>query len=104
MPKRNRYSTRLCSRRLPRRAHFSVLLLLLPFSPSLAYGQQLRIAAAADLQYVLNDISGQYEKQTGAKLAVTYGSSGSFFAQIQNGAPFDLFLSADLDYPQKLVE
>jgi len=66
--------------------------------------QTLRIAAASDLQYALTDLAAQYEKQTGAKLAITYGSSGNFFAQIQNGAPFDLFLSADMDYPQKLID
>jgi molybdate transport system substrate-binding protein len=49
------------------------------------------------------DLAAQYEKQTGVKSAVTYGSSGNFFAQIQNGAPFDIFLSADVSYPHKLV-
>jgi molybdate transport system substrate-binding protein len=70
---------------------------------SSAHAQTLRVAAAADLQYVLTDLSAQYEKQTGVKLAITYGSSGNFFAQIQNGAPFDLFLSADINYPKKLI-
>jgi molybdate transport system substrate-binding protein len=66
--------------------------------------QQLRIAAAADLQFALGDLAAQYEKQTGVKLSVTYGSSGNFFAQIENGAPFDLFFSADITYPQKLID
>jgi molybdate transport system substrate-binding protein len=100
----NPIPTRLCSGRLLRRAHFSILLLLLPFFSSLAYAQTLRIAAAADLQFVLPDLAAQYEKQTGVKLAITYGSSGNFFAQIQNGAPFDLFFSADSTYPRKLAE
>ncbi|HET7105300.1 MAG TPA: molybdate ABC transporter substrate-binding protein [Candidatus Acidoferrum sp.] len=69
-----------------------------------ALSQTLRIAAASDLQFVLPDLAAQYEKQSGVKLAITYGSSGSFVAQIQNGAPFDLFLSADTGYPRKLVE
>jgi molybdate transport system substrate-binding protein len=90
----------LCSSRFLRRTLFLFSFL---FSPIVG-AQTIRIAAAADLQYVLTDLSAHYEKQTGAKLAVTYGSSGSFFAQIQNGAPFDLFLSADLDYPKKLVD
>jgi len=69
-----------------------------------AHAQSLRIAAASDLQFALADLAAQYEKQSGAKLAITYGSSGNFFAQIQNGAPFDLFFSADVAYPQKLIE
>lgn len=66
--------------------------------------QQLRIAAAADLQFALNDLAAQYERQTGVKVLVTYGSSGNFYAQIENGAPFDIFFSADISYPQKLVD
>ena len=84
-------------------ALFFLLFCFFLFLPS-ASAQTLRIAAASDLQFVLHDLAAQYEKQTGAKLAITYGSSGNFFAQIQNGAPFDLFFSADLDYPKKLVQ
>jgi molybdate transport system substrate-binding protein len=67
-----------------------------------ASAQELRIAAAADLKFGLNDLAEQFEKQTQTKVDVTYGSSGNFFSQIQNGAPFDLFLSADISYPKKL--
>ena len=94
---------RLCSGRRLRRALFLFCLCWLSFRATVS-AQTLHIAAAADLQYVLPDLSAQYEKQTGAKLAITYGSSGNFFAQIQNGAPFDLFFSADLDYPKKLIQ
>jgi molybdate transport system substrate-binding protein len=86
-----------------RRALFSTLFFLLPFFCRSTPAQTLSIAAAADLQYALTDLSAQYEKQTGAKLSISYGSSGNFFAQIQNGAPFDLFLSADISYPKKLI-
>ena len=65
--------------------------------------QTLRIAAASDLQFVFPEIAAQYEKQSATKLAVTYGSSGNFLAQIQNGAPFDLFFSADVSYPHQLI-
>jgi molybdate transport system substrate-binding protein len=62
----------------------------------------VRVAAAADLRFAMAQLSERFEKDTGAKASVTYGSSGNFFSQIQNGAPFDLFFSADIEYPRKL--
>jgi molybdate transport system substrate-binding protein len=65
----------------------------------------LTIAAAADLRFALDDLVKEFEKKYPAtKVNVTYGSSGNFFAQFQNGAPFDLFFSADIEYPRKLAE
>lgn len=64
--------------------------------------QPLRVAAAADLQFVFQDLAARFQKQTGHAVELTFGSSGNFFSQIQNGAPFDLFFSADLDYPTRL--
>ena len=66
--------------------------------------QELRVAAAADLQFAMKDLAVQFEKATGTKVAVTYGSSGNFRAQIENGAPFDVFFSADAQYPEQLVK
>ena len=79
-------------------------LLLLPALLLLraANAQDIRVAAAADLQFALDDLTALYAKQSGKKIDVSYGSSGNFFAQIQNGAPFDIFFSADIDYPRKL--
>jgi molybdate transport system substrate-binding protein len=89
------------SGRHPRRAPLFFFLFFLPlFSAS---AQNLRIAAASDLQFVFPDLAAQYEKQTGVKLTVSYGSSGNFSSQIENGAPFDLFFSADVGYAQKLI-
>lgn len=68
-----------------------------------ARAQDLTIAAASDLQLVFPDVIAAFEKATGKKVRVSYGSSGNFFAQIQNGAPFDLFFSADVDYPRRLA-
>jgi molybdate transport system substrate-binding protein len=66
---------------------------------------ELSIAAAADLRFALDDLVKQFEQKNPAvKINVTYGSSGNFFAQLQNGAPFDLFFSADVGYPRKLAE
>jgi molybdate transport system substrate-binding protein len=67
-----------------------------------AQGQEIRVAAAADLKFAMGELAGEFEKQMGTKVDVTYGSSGNFFSQIQNGAPFDLFFSADIEYPRKL--
>lgn len=64
--------------------------------------QEVRVAAAADLQFTMPVLVAQFEKQCGTKVAVTYGSSGNFFSQLENGAPFDLFFSADVNYPKKL--
>jgi molybdate transport system substrate-binding protein len=66
---------------------------------------QLSIAAAADLKFALDDLVRQFEeKYPATKVNVTYGSSGNFFAQLQSGAPFDVFFSADIAYPRKLAE
>ncbi len=67
-----------------------------------ARAQTLTVAAASDLQAALPAIAAAFERETGAKLAPAFGSSGNFFAQIQNGAPFDVFLSADIGYPERL--
>jgi molybdate transport system substrate-binding protein len=67
-----------------------------------AQAPSLRVAAASDLNLAMQDLTAQFEKQTGHKVEVTFGSSGNFFSQLQNGAPFDLFFSADIDYPRKL--
>ncbi len=77
-----------------------VMLLLGIAAPVLA--ETLTIAAASDLQFALRDIGDRYEKSGGARISVVNGSSGNFFSQIQNGAPFDLFFSADVDYPRRL--
>jgi molybdate transport system substrate-binding protein len=80
-----------------------ILAVLLLGTAIVAPAQQLTVAAAADLQFAFRDLGAQFEKQTGIPVNVTYGSSGNFTTQIENGAPFDLFFSADVQYPQKLI-
>jgi len=63
----------------------------------------LRIAAAADLEPVLPPILEQFRQATGIPTEATYQASAMLTTQIMNGAPFDVFLSADLSYPQKLI-
>jgi molybdate transport system substrate-binding protein len=66
--------------------------------------QELSIAAAADLRYALEDVAAEFRKAyPDLDVKITYGSSGNFFSQIVNHAPFDLFLSADASYPAKLL-
>jgi molybdate transport system substrate-binding protein len=66
---------------------------------------KLSIAAAADLQFALAEGARQFHQQhPRTELAIDYGSSGNFYAQIRNGAPFDLFLSADVQYARNLAQ
>ena len=64
----------------------------------------LRIAAAADLEPVLPPILDQFRQATGIRAEATFQASAMLATQIQNGAPFDLVLSADLGYPRRLIE
>src|SRR5271170_3131188 len=59
--------------------------------------QEITIAAAADLQFAMQDIADRFQKETGKTVKLIYGSSGNFFQQLQNGGPFDMFFSANLD-------
>jgi molybdate transport system substrate-binding protein len=85
---------------LRRTAWTCLLLIFLAARP--APGEEIIVAAASDLKFAMAELTGQFEKQTGHKINVTYGSSGNFFSQIQTGAPFDAFFSADIEYPRKL--
>jgi molybdate transport system substrate-binding protein len=62
----------------------------------------LTIAAASDLQSVMPGLAERFERETARHVVLTFGSSGNFFSQIRNGAPFDIFFSADVDYPRQL--
>jgi molybdate transport system substrate-binding protein len=69
-----------------------------------ASAQEITVAAAADLHFALDEISAQFQKEHRGQVKVIYGSSGNFYQQIQNGAPVDIFFSANDDYPKKLEE
>lgn len=64
----------------------------------------LRVAAAADLEPVLPPILEQFQQATGIHAEATYQASAMLTTEIENGAPFDLFLSADLGYPKRLID
>jgi molybdate transport system substrate-binding protein len=83
-----------------------VLALVLCAAPgvNVAIAEDLTIAAASDLNFVFRDIVGTYEQTTGNNVRLVMGSSGNFYTQIHNGAPFDLYFSADIGFPQKLID
>jgi molybdate transport system substrate-binding protein len=64
---------------------------------------ELVVAAAADLSSALKEIGDRYEKKTGTPVKLSFAASGALTQQIRNGAPFDLFFSADMDYPRQLI-
>jgi molybdate transport system substrate-binding protein len=75
-------------------------------APLKTEGQQnkvLRIAAAADLEPVLPPLMAEFQNRTGVKVQAAYASSATLATQIVNGAPFDLFLAADLSFPRKVI-
>src|ERR1700686_3382492 len=79
-----------------------VVLLMVGFISQSCFAQEITVAAAADLQFAMQDVAARFQKETGKTVKLIYGSSGNFFQQIQNGAPFDIFFLANLDYPKKL--
>ncbi len=80
------------------------LCMFLMIGVNVAVAEEITIAAASDLNFAFREVAAKYERTTGDHVRLSLGSSGNFYAQIQNGAPFDLFFSADIAYPRKLEE
>jgi molybdate transport system substrate-binding protein len=80
----------------------TLLTLLTPFTVSAQ--EKLRVAVAANYIQAFNEMAAGFEAKTGVKIEGTFSSSGNFYAQITNGAPYDLFLSADEDRPARLYK
>ncbi len=68
-----------------------------------AADREINVGAAADLSAALHEVAASYEKRTGVVVKLSFGASGALTQQIQNGAPFDVFFSADMDYPRQLI-
>jgi molybdate transport system substrate-binding protein len=90
-------------------ASLGVLALAVPFLGAPPAGSAaaqnscvVTVAAASDLTYAMKEIAADFEKSAACSVRVSYGSSGNFETQIENGAPFDVFFSADIEYPRKL--
>jgi molybdate transport system substrate-binding protein len=82
--------------------HLIFVLATLLFA-SAAQAAEVKVAVAANFAQTLKDIAVEFEKDTGHKISISQGASGKFYAQISNGAPFEVFLSADDETPTKLV-
>ena len=81
-----------------------VLVALCIGAPAVARAE-VYVAAASDLVYCMQELNAEFRKaKSDIDVVVSVGSSGTFFAQIRNGAPFDLFLSADMEFPRRLIE
>ncbi|MFN0040239.1 MAG: molybdate ABC transporter substrate-binding protein [Burkholderiales bacterium] len=93
---------------LSRRVHlmvFAGFLLACAAGSGARAQEEVSIAAASDLTFCLEELHRKFSGiQPRTRIVVSNGSSGTFFAQIRHGAPFDLFLSADAQYPRRLIE
>jgi molybdate transport system substrate-binding protein len=80
------------------------LLVVLLLTSSLSLAENVLVAVASNFTKPMNDIVISFNKTTGHEAMLSFGSSGKFVAQIENDAPFEIFLSADQSSPQKLAE
>ena len=71
---------------------------------TLAQAEPLTVAIAANLKYVFDDLAAEFKKETGLEVQGIPNASGKIATQVRNGAPFDLFLSADVDFPDGLYK
>lgn len=92
------------TRRLARAVTIGVLALLAVASQNAAAQRPPTIAAAASVQPALTAIAQTFEREQGTRLSLVFGASGTLTRQIRDGAPFDLFLAADEDFPAQLVK
>ncbi len=92
----------MVSRNLQKLASLAILAILLGIVP-FASADQITVAAAGDLNFVLKELAKRFEQKTGHVVQISFGSSGNLASQIANGAPFDVFLSADIQYPRQLI-
>lgn len=80
------------------------ILFLLSVLPNQSKAEGLTIAAAANVQFTLEELKTEFIKATGINVRVVIGASGKLTSQIENGAPFDIFMSADMEYPNQLLK
>jgi molybdate transport system substrate-binding protein len=92
--------------KLVRKMKKIVLFITVPFliSASQIEENKITVAVAANAQYAMKQIEIEFEKETGKQVELIIGSSGKHTAQIKEGAPYDIFISADMEYPQTLFK
>lgn len=81
-----------------------LLLGVLIVACSAARADTLTVAVAANAEYVFNELAAEFKKESGQDIKPVINSSGKFVTQIVNGAPYDVFLSADMEFPEKLFK
>lgn len=86
------------------RLHTTFVALTVLFTLNSAWADQVQVAVAANFTAPIQALAKDFEKDTGHTLVASYGSTGQFYAQINNGAPFDVFLAADDSTPAKLEQ
>jgi len=74
------------------------------FATITSFAQELKVAVAANLQGVIKVLGKDFKEKTGIEIQPIVGSSGNLSTQIKNGAPFDVFLSADMGFPESLAK
>ncbi|MFL5814500.1 MAG: molybdate ABC transporter substrate-binding protein [Bdellovibrionia bacterium] len=82
----------------------NLIWVLLGLAPFFATAAEVHVAAASNFTLPLEKLAAQFTQSTGHDLVISNGASGKFFAQIVNGAPFEVFLSADQEHPKKLIQ
>src|SRR5471030_1870090 len=88
--------------RASRLAPTALATLIAAFAIGAVQADEVQVAVAANFTAPIQAIAADFEKNTGHKLVAAYGATGQFYTQIKNGAPFEVFLSADDTTPQKL--
>src|SRR6185295_8274070 len=88
------------------RRHAILALAALAGRPGTGYAQAEpgRVAAASDLQFALPEVAAAFHRASPQRVELSFGSSGNFARQIQQGAPFDLFMSADEGFVHRLAD
>ncbi len=88
-----------------KRLYSLLLACALMFAATAAHAEKITVAAAADLKFAMDEIVATFKKANPAdEVEVIYGSSGKFHTQIRQGAPYDLYFSADIGYPRELAK